>query len=184
LCAPRKKFIVELDGSQHLEQEGYDKARTDYLESQGYKMIRFWNDDVMKTPESVILAIKLTLGEGSWSGSQRSMFCAILTGYCAIRLDASMCRGVTMRLYQWSWALGLLSYVALGVVRRSATTLAETSLGNVGSGIVLLSILLAVGGIVLGVMSLNRKEGRPWWVAGAIVLNIATVLTGILLLFF
>jgi hypothetical protein len=89
-----------------------------------------------------------------------------------------------MRLFTWSWLLGVLSYVVLGVVRRSATALAETSLGDTGSGIVLLSMLLAVGGIVLGVMSLNRKEGRPWWVAGAIVLNVATVLSSILLLFF
>jgi very-short-patch-repair endonuclease len=30
-CAPRKKGITELDGSQHLEQEEYDKERTEYL---------------------------------------------------------------------------------------------------------------------------------------------------------
>ena len=89
-----------------------------------------------------------------------------------------------MRLFTWSWLVGLSSYVVLGIVRRSVTTLAEFSLGDQGSGIVLLATLLAVGGIVLGVMSLSRKEGRPWWVAGAIVLNVATVLTGILLLFF
>ena len=35
-CSPRAKLIIELDGSQHLEQEGYDTARTKYLESQGY----------------------------------------------------------------------------------------------------------------------------------------------------
>ena len=64
-CAPRKKLIVELDGSQHLEQEEYDKGRADYLESQGYKVIRFWNNDVMNNPEGVILAIKVALGEGS-----------------------------------------------------------------------------------------------------------------------
>lgn len=52
-----KKLIIELDGSQHLEQEEYDKERTKYLESQGYKVIRFWNNDVMKNIEGVILAI-------------------------------------------------------------------------------------------------------------------------------
>ncbi|HNA90182.1 MAG TPA: endonuclease domain-containing protein [Anaerolineales bacterium] len=52
-----KKLIIELDGSQHLEQEEYDKERTKYLESQGYKVIRFWNNDVVKNIEGVILAI-------------------------------------------------------------------------------------------------------------------------------
>ena len=56
-CAPRRKLIIELDGSQHLEQEEYDKERTVYLEAQGYKVIRFWNNDVLKDIDGVILAI-------------------------------------------------------------------------------------------------------------------------------
>lgn len=60
-CAPRKKLIIELDGSQHLEQEGYDKERTEYLESKGYKVLRFWNNDVMKDIDGVIRAIMLVL---------------------------------------------------------------------------------------------------------------------------
>ncbi|MBI3174902.1 MAG: endonuclease domain-containing protein [Chloroflexi bacterium] len=60
-CAPRKKLIIELDGSQHLEQEAYDEERTKYLESQGYKVIRFWNNDVTNNIEGVILVIMNTL---------------------------------------------------------------------------------------------------------------------------
>jgi very-short-patch-repair endonuclease len=56
-CSPKAKLIIELDGSQHLEQEEYDEERTRYLESQGYKVIRFWNNDVMNNIEGVILAI-------------------------------------------------------------------------------------------------------------------------------
>jgi very-short-patch-repair endonuclease len=56
-CSPKAKLIIELDGSQHLEQEEYDEERTKYLESLGYKVIRFWNNDVMKNIDSVILAI-------------------------------------------------------------------------------------------------------------------------------
>ena len=56
-CAPRKKLIIELDGSQHMEQERYDRERTEYLESKGYKVIRFWNNDVMNDIENVIRAI-------------------------------------------------------------------------------------------------------------------------------
>jgi very-short-patch-repair endonuclease len=52
-----KKLIIELDGSQHLEQEEYDNERTKYLESLGYKVIRFWNNDVTNNIDGVILAI-------------------------------------------------------------------------------------------------------------------------------
>ena len=56
-CSPKAKLIIELDGSQHLEQEEYDEERTKYLESLGYKVIRFWNNDVMNNIDGVILAI-------------------------------------------------------------------------------------------------------------------------------
>jgi len=56
-CSPKAKLIIELDGSQHLEQEEYDEERTKYLGSQGYKVIRFWNNDVMNNIEGVILTI-------------------------------------------------------------------------------------------------------------------------------
>ena len=59
-----KKLIIELDGSQHLEQEEYDNERTNCLESLGYKVIRFWNNDVMKDIEGVILAIMDSLNDG------------------------------------------------------------------------------------------------------------------------
>ena len=56
-CSPKAKLIIELDGSQHLEQREYDDKRTKYLESQGYKVIRFWNHDVTNNIDGVILAI-------------------------------------------------------------------------------------------------------------------------------
>ena len=56
-CAPRKKLIIELDGSQHLEQHEYDEERTKYLETRGYKVIRFWNNQVMNDIDGVIRAI-------------------------------------------------------------------------------------------------------------------------------
>lgn len=52
-----KKLIIELDGSQHLEQEEYDQERTKYLESLGYRVIRFWNNEVTNNIDGVILAI-------------------------------------------------------------------------------------------------------------------------------
>jgi very-short-patch-repair endonuclease len=56
-CAPRRKLIIELDGSQHLEQEAYDNERTAYLQSKGYTVLRFWNNAVMNDIDGVILAI-------------------------------------------------------------------------------------------------------------------------------
>ena len=53
----QKKLIIELDGSQHLEQQEYDNERTKYLESLGYKVIRFWNNEVTNNIDGVILAM-------------------------------------------------------------------------------------------------------------------------------
>jgi very-short-patch-repair endonuclease len=52
------KLVVELDGSQHADaRAAYDEKRTRWLESQGYRVLRFWNNDVLKTPHSVGEAI-------------------------------------------------------------------------------------------------------------------------------
>ena len=61
MCSPKAKLIIELDGSQHLEQEEYDEERTKNFELHGYKVIRFWNNAVMKEIESVIRAIILAM---------------------------------------------------------------------------------------------------------------------------
>jgi very-short-patch-repair endonuclease len=62
-CSPKAKVIIELDGSQHLEQSEYDSERTKFLESQGYKVIRFWNNEVMNDIEGGLLAIAQKLKE-------------------------------------------------------------------------------------------------------------------------
>jgi very-short-patch-repair endonuclease len=62
-AAPRKKLIIELDGSQHREQKEYDQERTAFLNSKGYKILRFWNNDVMNNLEGVLTVIWQTLKE-------------------------------------------------------------------------------------------------------------------------
>jgi very-short-patch-repair endonuclease len=57
----KRKLVIELDGSQHLDQKDHDVERTKYLESQGYKVLRFWNSQVEKDISAVILAIELAL---------------------------------------------------------------------------------------------------------------------------
>jgi very-short-patch-repair endonuclease len=49
-----KKLIVEVDGGQHAEQCDYDSERDAWLRQQGYKILRFWNNDVLAYRASVI----------------------------------------------------------------------------------------------------------------------------------
>jgi very-short-patch-repair endonuclease len=52
------KLVIEIDGSQHADrQQSYDAQRTAWLQSQGYRVLRFWNNEVLKTPRSVGEAI-------------------------------------------------------------------------------------------------------------------------------
>lgn len=43
-----------MDGSQHDEQVEYDEARSRWLESQGYRVIRFWNNEVLVETDIVV----------------------------------------------------------------------------------------------------------------------------------
>ena len=61
--AIKQKLVIELDGSQHLEQEEYDTERTAFLESQGFKVIRFWNHEIMTDTDRVLRAIDMVLQE-------------------------------------------------------------------------------------------------------------------------
>jgi very-short-patch-repair endonuclease len=56
-----EKLVVELDGGQHAESVAYDAARTRYLEAQGYRVIRFGNNDVLGNLEGVIQAVAAEL---------------------------------------------------------------------------------------------------------------------------
>ena len=62
-----KKIIIEIDGGQHNEELNIqsDKNRTHYLENNGYKVLRFWNDEVMKNIDGVMEVIFREVKEGS-----------------------------------------------------------------------------------------------------------------------
>ncbi len=51
------KLIVELDGSQHVEGQPHDDARTVQLEAAGYRVIRFWNNDLTSNMPGVLETI-------------------------------------------------------------------------------------------------------------------------------
>jgi len=50
-------LVIELDGGQHLDALAYDKVRTRTLERQGYRVLRFWNDDVLLRTSDVVAEI-------------------------------------------------------------------------------------------------------------------------------
>jgi very-short-patch-repair endonuclease len=61
LC-PEKRLIVELDGGQHQERAGYDVVRDTWLESEGYIVLRYWNNEVMGNLEGVLEDIVRMVG--------------------------------------------------------------------------------------------------------------------------
>jgi very-short-patch-repair endonuclease len=48
------QLVVELDGGQHVEQAEYDAERTRKLGINGYRVLRFWNDDVLLRMDDVL----------------------------------------------------------------------------------------------------------------------------------
>jgi very-short-patch-repair endonuclease len=55
---------VELDGDQHDLERERDAKRTAYLELHGFRVLRFWNHEVLSEIESVLDDIRLYLGRG------------------------------------------------------------------------------------------------------------------------
>jgi len=76
LFCPQKGLIIELDGGQHNGSVA-DAKRTAWLEANHYKVLRFWNNDVLKNPDGVLTMILKALqrtpsppeGEGRGEGS-------------------------------------------------------------------------------------------------------------------
>jgi very-short-patch-repair endonuclease len=52
----RHRLIVEADGSQHADSDA-DRARTAWLEGQGWRVLRFWNNDVLANTDGVVETI-------------------------------------------------------------------------------------------------------------------------------
>ena len=53
------RLAIELDGSQHAETEQaeYDRQRTESLEAEGIRVLRFWNNEVLKETQAVVQEI-------------------------------------------------------------------------------------------------------------------------------
>jgi very-short-patch-repair endonuclease len=74
-----QKLIIELDGGQHFESER-DTKRDDFLRASGYRILRFWNNEVLRNIEGVLEVIRenITLplipsrqGRGNSRGASR-----------------------------------------------------------------------------------------------------------------
>jgi very-short-patch-repair endonuclease len=59
-CA-EKKLILEVDGGHHMQQETQDRSREEYLHTQGYQVLRFWNSDIEQNLEGVFERIQQAL---------------------------------------------------------------------------------------------------------------------------
>ena len=57
------KVVIEVDGGQHAEQVSNDVRRTEYLKVLGYRVIRFWNHEVLGDPDAVLESIRAALFE-------------------------------------------------------------------------------------------------------------------------
>lgn len=56
-CCPEHRLVVELDGGQHVVQAEADQARTAFLTQRGYRVLRFWDHEVMEDMEAVLQQI-------------------------------------------------------------------------------------------------------------------------------
>jgi len=62
-CCHEARLVLEIDGSQHAEGEAErDAARTRFLEAEGYRVVRFWNADVLRNIGGVADTILAVIG--------------------------------------------------------------------------------------------------------------------------
>ena len=58
---PSEKLLIEVDGGQHAENEEYDAARTALLENAGYRVLRFWNNEIFENLDGVLERVREVL---------------------------------------------------------------------------------------------------------------------------
>ena len=59
-----KNIVIEVDGGQHAENEDSDLQRSAFLNKMGYRVFRFWNNQVLQETEAVLEAIFAILADG------------------------------------------------------------------------------------------------------------------------
>jgi very-short-patch-repair endonuclease len=51
------KLVIELDGGQHQMHEAYDEQRSEFLHAQGWRVLRFWNNEALENLDGVLFVI-------------------------------------------------------------------------------------------------------------------------------
>ena len=81
VCRERR-LVVEADGGQHMEHAAEDKRRTEFIESLGFMVLRFWNNEVLQDIEAVLNVILSELDAPSspallpeGEGRKEGLFC-------------------------------------------------------------------------------------------------------------
>ncbi|MGZ5531077.1 MAG: endonuclease domain-containing protein [Methylomonas sp.] len=55
------KLVIEIDGGQHLDQHKHDEKRSQYFRQFGYRVLRFWNHEILQETPAVMEKIRLTI---------------------------------------------------------------------------------------------------------------------------
>jgi very-short-patch-repair endonuclease len=55
------RLVIEVDGSQHFDEADADRERTEWLEARGYRVLRFWNDEVLQQTDGVLEMVQHAL---------------------------------------------------------------------------------------------------------------------------
>lgn len=64
-CSIERRLVVEIDGEQHADLAHDDHVRSSFLGSYGYRVLRFWNHEVLANPENVLDRIEEFLNSES-----------------------------------------------------------------------------------------------------------------------
>jgi hypothetical protein len=63
LVCLKARLVIEVDGGQHAQQSDRDDRRTAWLASRGFKVLRFWDNDVLQQTDGVVEVIRAALAE-------------------------------------------------------------------------------------------------------------------------
>jgi very-short-patch-repair endonuclease len=66
-----RRLVIEVDGGQHNESSA-DEVRDNYLKGKGFRILRFWNDDVLRNTQGVLEVIVSALETSPSPGALRA----------------------------------------------------------------------------------------------------------------
>lgn len=119
-----KKLAIELDGGQHGEQEAYDRKRTRIIEAEGYRVLRFWNHDILENLEGVYAAVLDALKEQSTPNYPHPTLPLTGGGQSAVQLFNALPRHVHTRIIRLHGAPAYLDWLLAEAAKTSGLEIA------------------------------------------------------------